>query len=280
MKIRILRRRGLGNTSTKAIKQFSDHDIEIIRSDKEIPQDTDLLIRWGTTTKLPAKKTLNKASAINLIANKYLCRKKFFEAGISVPKLFTQDNVVFPVIVRPHYHSQGKKLWFCNNQQELKQAISKAPKNYISEYIQKDREYGVFVFNGRVTSMIEKVPKNVDAKNSVAWNVSQGTHAFQNLKWSEWNIQAAKLALEATNLIDGHTFSRVDIIEKDGVCYVLELNSAHSLTSEYRQKVFAKCLDYYIDNGPVQNELDLSKNLSFKSLIHPALRVNKQGHNV
>lgn len=284
MKIRILRRRGLGNTSTKAIKQYSNNDIEIIRNDAIIPEDTDLLIRWGTRSHFPSKKTLNKSQAISDVNNKYTSRKKLQEVGISVPKLVTYgDDVNFPVIVRPEFHSQGKVLYFCNSRNEIQEAIneliSKEKGSYVSEYIKKDQEFGVFIFNNRVTSVIEKKPKSEEAKNTIAWNVAQGTHKFENVRWSNWPINVCIEALKAFKEFN-LDFGRVDVIVKDDISYILEINSAHSLTSEYRQRIFAKCVDYYVENGSVVNDINFEEIVSYKSIIHPVLRINKLGKNL
>ena len=283
MKIRILRRRGLGNGSTLGIKEFSNNEIEIIRNDKEIPEDTDLLIRWGCTSRFPSKKTLNKVAAIQAVNNKHTSRKLMQDAGVSVPKLFRMDEELdFPVIIRSEYHSQGKNLILANNIEEARDGVAKINnlgKNvYISKYINKDSEFGVFMFDNRVTSVIEKVAKREGANDELAWNVAQGSHSFQNVRWGEWNMEVIKEALDAWKCFD-LTFGRIDIMVKDGKPYILEINSAHSLTSNYRKEVFAKCLDYYIENGPVKNEININEIESFKSVIHPALRKNKLGKN-
>lgn len=285
MKVRILRRRGLGNGSTLGIKEYSQNNIEIIRNDKGIPDDTDLLIRWGCTSHFPSKKCLNKSQQIKTINNKYLSRKMMQDAGVNVPKLYEDNNPEehkYPLIVRPEFHAQGKNLFLVNNEEELILAISNIVnqgKNwYVSEYIKKDQEFGVFIFNNRIWSVIEKQPKQENANNEIAWNVAQGTHSFVNVKWSEWPMEIVKESLDAYNCFD-IDFCRVDIIVKDGKPYVLELNSAHSLTSSYRKETFAKCLDWYIENGPVKNELQL-EGASFKSVIHPALRENKLNKNL
>jgi len=285
MTIRILRRRGLGNTSTLGIKAKSKNDIEIIRNDKPVPNNTNILIRWGCTSQFPSEKTLNKVKGIQAVNNKYTSRKVLQEAGVNVPTLYANDIVDFeiknyPVIVRKHFHSQGRDLYLCNNQQEVQIAIQKlnAP-TYISEYIKKDREFGVFVFKGRVWSVVEKTAKNDAAKNAIAWNVAQGTHKFLNVRWNDWPVEVCKEALNAFKCFD-LDFGRVDLIVKDGKPYVLELNSAHSLTSDYRHEAFSKCLDYYVENGELKEELDLENIKSYKSIIHPALRINKLGKNL
>jgi glutathione synthase/RimK-type ligase-like ATP-grasp enzyme len=286
MNVTILRRRKLGHTSCMSIKQYSTKDVKVLRNDN-IPNGfkPDLLVRWGCTSELDSEKTLNKAKAIQLANDKLECRKLFIEKGIQTPKLYSSMlDTQYPCVVRPVNHSQGRHFYHCENIVELTQAINKltglGKSFYISEYIPKEREFGVFVFNNRVTSMIEKVPKNEDAKEAYAWNVAQGTHSFENIKWDDWNIPVAKVALKAIQSV-GLDFGRVDVIvSSEGIPYVLEVNSAHSLTSEYRQQVFAKCLDYYIEKGSVEKEINWENVASFKSIIHPALRVNAQGLNL
>lgn len=275
MKIGILRRRGLGNTSCRAIKQNSKHQIDIIRNDKIPNEQYDLIVRWGTITNINAKKILNETPSINKANNKYISRKLMLDYGVSCPQL-TEET---PCIIRPHHHSQGKQLYYCTTQQEVEQAKVKLKNYYSSEYIAKDEEWGVFVFNGRVTGMIKKTPKTQTAKNSIAWNVSQGSHVFENIRWDDWNIEVAKQGLKAAAAV-GLDFGRVDIMVKDNIPYVLEVNSAHSMTSEYRQQTFTKCLDYFIENGNVKNELNLDECKTYKSIIHPALRENKKGTNL
>lgn len=275
MKIGILRRKGLGNTSCRAIRQNSQHKIDIIRNDRIPNEEYDLIIRWGTITNINAKNFLNETQSINKANNKYISRKLMLDNGVQCPQ-FTED---VPCIIRPHHHSQGKKLYYCTTAQEVAQAKAKLNNYYSSEYIAKDEEWGVFVFNNRVTSMIKKTPKTQIAKDSIAWNVSQGSHTFENVRWEDWNIEVAKQGLKAVSAI-GLDFGRVDIMVKDNTAYVLEVNSAHSMTSEYRQQTFAKCLDYFISNGTVKNELNLDECKTYKSIIHPALRENQKGTNL
>jgi len=287
MKVLILRRRKLGRGSTQGIKKHLQHNnFKIRRNDKVRQQEVDLLVRWGCTSNYTASKTLNKASAISTCNNKKLCRELFITKEINTPKMYQMNTITtedFPVIVRPLNHSRGRNVYLCKNFFDLTEANSKTNgNNYISQYIQKDREFGIFVFNNRITSVIEKLPKIDGANNNIAWNVAQGTHAFENVGWDTWPLKACVLALKAVNAI-GLDFGRIDIIAKGDEYYVLEVNSAHSLTSDYRQECFAKALDYYITNDSVVNKYesleDFKKVKSFKSIIHPALRENSEGLN-
>lgn len=285
MNIVLLRRKKLGHTSCKGISEFSKNNVKVIRNDKELIKDPDVLIRWGCTSQYAAKKTINKTEAIHLVNNKLETRKVLLKNNISTPvlvdNLYDPNQVVnYPIIIRPIKHSQGKNLYFCLNHSEAMKALNKINGEfYASEYIAKDREFGVFVFHNRVTSVIEKVPKTEGANKSIAWNVAQGTHSFENVPWSEWKMNICFLALKAMKAV-GLDFGRVDIITKGDSSYVLEINSAHSLTSEYRQEVFAKCLDYFVENGVPKKEINFDNVGTYKSIIHPALRVNKQGINL
>ena len=283
-KIILLRRKRLGNTSAKGIKQFLSNNIEIVRNDKEITENVDLLIRWGCTSKVSSKNTLNKSDSIHAVNNKIESRLKMEENNISTPKVFKSSaEAKYPCIMRPTKHSQGRNLWLCNSHADVSRfsnkKIIKKLGYYLSEYIEKEREFGVFVFDNRITSVIEKIGKNNESNKSIAWNVAQGTHSFQNINWADWPIDVCVESLKAIKLFD-LDFGRVDVIYKEGKPYILEINSAHSLTSPYRQEVFAKCVDYLIENGKAQNEIDFNKVKTYKSIIHPALRLNNNKINL
>ena len=50
--------------------------------------------------------------------------------------------------------------------------------------------------------------------------------------------------------VSGCDFCGVDVmVDADGKAYVLEVNSAPSQTSEYRQGCVAKAFDYIVQNG-------------------------------
>ena len=279
MKIGIIRRRRLGRTSCKAIAANSKYKIDQLFNYKPLPSEKyDLIIRWGTVSDIEADAYLNNKAAIQAVNNKAGARRLMLENNISCPKI---NNVDFPFILRPTLHSQGKDLYLCNNKEEYEAGLAKIGNRptYISEYIKKDEEWGVFIFQGRVTSMIKKEPKTQAAKDAIAWNVSQGSHTFENVGWDQWDINVAKEAVKAALLFD-LDFGRIDVIVKDNVSYVLEINSAHSLTSPYRQETFAKCLDWFIENGKPQNKLDFNNIKSYRSIIHPALRINQKETNL
>lgn len=270
----ILRRRKLGRTSCNEIAKMSETGILAYRNDQRIPDGHDLFIRWGTTSNLPYKaKVLNEASAIHWVADKANSRKLMADAGLS-PRtwLSLEDFYAGPtkvhsgVIVRPSVHAQGRHVYHCTNTPELEAAWHDVGYNgYISEYVDKKWEFRVFVGSGRAVWVANKTPADPSA---IAWNVAQGGR-FDNVRWGEWNLEAVRVAIEAFNM-SGLDFGGVDVmVDEEGRAYVLEINSAPSQTSPYRQSCVAKYFDYVVRNG--SDHIPVSEGDGYKNYIHPAV---------
>lgn len=263
----ILRRRGLGNTSCNAIKAGSTTGIEIVRNDRPIPQG-DIVFRWGCTSNVRAKTIVNEAKAIHTVSDKAGFRALINPKGLCPRTWFAPGNdIQYPVVVRARNHHQGRNLHVANNYGELMTAWRKVGNDgYISALIDKVAEYRVFVVQGRVPCVASKTP--ADAK-AVAWNVAQGGK-FDNVRWGDWPLKAIAASVEAFNL-SGLDFGGVDVmVDAKGTPYILEINSAPSLTSPYRQACFAKVFDWIVKNGKVAIPLD-PKRKGYGKFIHPAI---------
>lgn len=272
----ILRRRGLGLGSTKAIKELSQHDITIVRNDKLLIYSLyDTILRWGCTSPVTAPPNtviLNKNANISLVNNKqsfrFILKEQIPEI---IPKTwfnYIDPEITYPCILRPSTHAQGKHLYYCKNYVDLTNAITKVNHYYISEYIPKVAEYRVCFIQGLVAWVANKIPKDPQA---VAWNVAQGSK-FENVLWKKWPINVIETAYKAYKL-SGLYLGGVDVmVDKDGRSYVLEINSAPSHTSPYRKQCTTKCIDYGITN---KNFSYLNPNENFKKYsrwLHPALK--------
>lgn len=284
MSVAMLRRRKLGRTSCREIAGFSNNIHHVVRNDKPMPDGVTLVIRWGTTSNVPVNNVVNTAEAIHRVGDKagfrrlmmeqdgvlqnrdkLLCPHTFFEdegygAGL-------EDGVNYPVVVRPRVHAQGKHVYLCNNQAELDAAIRRCGAGwYASQYIPKVAEYRVTFVQGRVSWVARKTPAD---PNAVAWNVARGGR-FDNVRWDEWPLKAVRISREAF-MLSGLDFGAVDVmVDADGNAYVLEINSAPSQTSPYRQECMAKCFDYLIANGK-QTIGVTDQRGGWKKFIHPAL---------
>ena len=271
----ILRRRKLGRTSCNEIARLSTTGIVAVRNDKPFPAGHDIVIRWGTTSNVPAGMTVvNEAKAIHWVADKATSRKLMADAGLS-PKTWLKfvdywnDAGPNDVIVRPAVHAQGKNVHFCGHFEEVAKLHDLYGEGgyYISEFIDKVAEYRVFVVSGRVACVAKKTPAD---EKAIAWNVAQGGR-FDNVRWGDWPIKACHVAIAAFNM-SGLDFGGVDVmVDADGRAYVLEINSAPSLTSPYRQECMAKCFDYIVMNGKGHIAVTDYMADTWQEFVHPAV---------
>jgi glutathione synthase/RimK-type ligase-like ATP-grasp enzyme len=235
-------------------------------------------IRWGCTTNLPKQigghnTVINNAKAIHLVADKLEFRRVLEEAELCPRTWFKwndgpHEDKGVSVIVRTRYHHQGRGMWLVHNYRDLQKCcVALGEGNYyINDYINKVAEYRVFVVQGRVVCVAQKTPGNPEA---VAWNVAKGGR-FDNVRWDAWPLKAVRKSVEAFNL-SGLDFGGVDVmVDAEGECYILEINSAPSLTSPYRQECFAKAFDYIVENG--KDRIPLTKKRGgYTKFIHPAI---------
>jgi len=267
MKAYILRRRGLGKTSCEAIENFSKQNIVSIRNDHIIPIGLELCIRWGCTSNIPQRKVVNDSKYIHLVNNKTEFRRILNDNNLCPKTWFnTNDNIFFPVIVRPEHHSRGRNIYYCENNKELVFAIERCyPNYYISEFINKIEEYRVFCAQGRIICVAKKTPKDI---NDIAWNVAKGGR-FDNVRWGEWNLNVLDKAISAFNLSE-LDFGGVDVmVDKEGQSYILEINSAPSLTSPYRQQCFSLLFDWIVENK--EENIPITHKRRWRDFIHPCI---------
>lgn len=276
----IIRRKGLGKGSTTGIKAAMKNDINVhLNSMPGIPADSDMLcIRWGCTATVPQKKVLNKASGIHQVSDKKGFRLLLADRGLAMKTWDSfedwQKSIKFgdlapKLVVRPATHAQGKHCYLTQGSIQTLQAIEKCGGNYyISEFIDKVEEFRVFVCSGRAVWVAKKTPADPSA---VAWNVAQGGK-FDNVRWNDWNLSVVDIAVKAMALTE-LDFGGVDVmVDKDGKCYVLEINSAPSQTSPYRQGCVAKVFDYILEHG--KEHMPIGSSGQYRRYIHPALDSN------
>lgn len=274
-KLVILRRRKLGMSSAKGIASFSKTGIRWVRNDmKRTPQpaEDEVTIRWGCTSNVASKRVLNTAAAIHQVADKAdfrmlldehrLCPRTFLFAD-DIPEEILHNQ---GVIVRPRNHSRGRNMALLFERNSVAATLAHWGGGYAGAFINKAHEYRVAIVQGRVAWVTEKTPGNPD---DIAWNVAKGGR-FDNVKWGDWPLKAVRVAVEAFELSE-LDFGGVDVMtDADGNAYVIEINSAPSLTSPYRQQCFAKCFDYIAEHGKARIPR-VNQRGDWKKFIHPAL---------
>lgn len=276
----ILRRRKLGRTSVREISNQSETGITGVLNERDpFPNNPPgTIFRWGCTANIPyrGQTIVNTAGAIHTVADKATFRKLLSDHGLAVDCWLNVREWVgagspLPVIVRPNHHHQGRNLFHCTTNDEVLRICADRRLSdgyYISRVFNKTREYRVFVAQGRAICVANKTPGN---PRDIAWNVAQGGR-FDNVRWDDWDLGAVRRSIEAFNL-SGLDFGGVDIMTNGREYCVLEINSAPSLTSPYRQECFAKVFDYIVRNGKATIPLSREPG-GYRKFIHPAIANN------
>lgn len=276
----VLRREGTGLTGLKEILGFMKQPAQIVlstRQENARANQGETILKWGTTAHMQhaaGVNVLNESPAIQLAANKRDARMLMQREGVPVPKSFLDTKAMIAslpkptdrFVLRPFKHSKGHYMRVGSAAEIMLHAKKKAyTDGYISQFIDKVKEYRVFVVSGKVAAVAIKIPENADA---AAWNHAAGA-VFDNLRWDAWPLKACEAAIKATKTV-GLDFGAVDVIEDaQGNPYVLEVNTAPAVDSEYRQQCIAKTLDYIIENN--SDWMETGAVNGWRDVIHPAI---------
>lgn len=232
------------------------------------------LIRFGTRIPLTSSITYNKISAIKTSSEKFQAREILKREEVRIPFTISKEKLVetgivslaeyFPLIARPLTHAQGKNLYVVNSLADYK----KLPQDigYFSQFIPKDSEYRVHAAHGKILAVMQKPAP--DDPSQVAWNRHQNDDAdpFIPIQWREWQFDVCLQALHAIKAL-GLDFGAVDVISKDGVAYVLEVNTAPSLsTSPYMTNKYANYFNWLFASDNVREHFDFTQYKKVESL--------------
>jgi len=202
-----------------------------------MPNDTDALIRWGTTIRCPDINTYNPAEAIATASDKARCREILFDAGIPVPTPTEEP----PCIGRTRKHKGGKGFWFCRTDRGVRRAKRKGAV-YFSEFYPKTIEYRIHVANEKILLVSEKIGD----PEKIIWNKRNG-FTFKVLRRSRWPREAVRIALRAIETV-GLDFGAVDMMaepEDDSLepIVVCEINTSPRL-EDYASSRYAEYFNW------------------------------------
>jgi glutathione synthase/RimK-type ligase-like ATP-grasp enzyme len=282
MKNIFLRRQGLGLESIRNIMEKMETPSRIHRIDlrNTLPEHTSS-INWGNTDVSPQvyNRMINQREGIVEVSNKSKFRVKLYENNLTMFSTNTLGNARVALsegkklLVRPMNHFGGRNIYLVTNENELENAIRACGYGwYASEYIKKEKEYRVFVAQGRVVYMVEKI---VEDRTAIAWNVHQGGR-FENIRFDSWNLRVAKASIESFNLTQ-LDFGAVDVIvDSNGTPFVLEINTAPSLNSPYWIECVAKTFDYLINSFDETTQSYpriplIAERGGYRKFIHPSM---------
>ena len=242
---------GILAVPSKTVRNIEEYSgISVYRRSRRLPDDLDVLIRWGNTTEANEVETvLNQVEAIKRTSDKPLCRRILAEAGVAVP----QDGTELPCIGRTKKHSRGRGFWFCQTPNDVWYAKERGAV-YFSKFYPKSREFRVHIGGGKVLLYSEKLG---DKFGTIIWNKDLSDFTFRHLRRSEWDIDIIRLAKKAIKAV-GLDFGAVDIMADPTDpnlprAVVSEINTAPAL-SPYGVRKYVEYFDkvlYELENATV-----------------------------
>ena len=148
-------------------------------------------------------------------------------------KIFFED-LGMPIVVKPSKEGSSIGLSMVDSENSLYDAVSKAFKYsdrvIIEEYIQ-GREITVGILEDKALPIVEIVPRNRFFDFEAKYNKGITDYHVPAEIDKEKYRECQEMALLAHKVIGARFFSRVDmILSKDGIPYVLELNTIPGLT--------------------------------------------------
>jgi glutathione synthase/RimK-type ligase-like ATP-grasp enzyme len=202
----------------------------IIPNGKFKPNLNTTVINWGSSkAHFTSTRMLNQPNAVACAANKLTTFTKMKQAGVSVVEFTTSRTIAENWLMGGHKvvcrhllssHS-GRGIEVTREGEHLPHAP------LYTKYTKKNKEYRVHLFKGEVIDLIEKRKRaGVMDANPLIRNLDNGwVFCRDNVYASpEVSVQARK-AIVALGL----DFGAVDIIERNGKVWVLEVNCAPGL---------------------------------------------------
>ena len=228
---------------SKIISELGAGSCRMVRlgDNKKLKINTgDIVVSWGYPTEFEMTNTPSAIIGNYAKLNKVDVLTKLHEHNIKTPKISTSYVYGERWLARKANGFGGKDVIMVDSYEHWEELRSNGYA-FLSEYIDKVAEFRVHVFNNKVLCVTIKKPENEDMNihDYLAWNHGFGfvQNEFKNVFYNEI---LGKISVDALEAI-GYNFGAVDIIvDKYGVPYVLEVNSAPSLSTDSR-------INYYVD---------------------------------
>jgi len=189
-------------------------------------------VNWGYPV---IEDAINPSEAIRLASNKRVALTLMAAQGVPVPE-FTTD---LPAVARPDKHFGGSGFFLCQTFDDVLWADEHGATHLLA-FIEGGREFRVHVAFGKSIKVAEKIGGNPLIRNFKHGSKFMYPQNFEHKK------TLRKLAKRAVRVL-GLDFGAVDIIWKDGKWYVLEVNTAPSLTSN--SDVLDRYIKAFTDNA-------------------------------
>lgn len=220
-------------------------------------------------------------SDLETIIDKLKFKNKCIKCGIRVPKNYNiNDNIIFPVIVKPCDNGGSKGISICYNRNELDIAYKEAlnwsitKSVVIEEYLKSDEIMVYFtVHNGNVTvsamcdRIMHQVNKNI-TQLPVAYNYSSKYYEV----FIKYNLEKFKKLITSLNIKDGLIAFQCFVVDKDVIpfdpTYRLDGTLTYYFTKHNNDISALEMLIDYSINGSMGNDEEIisKENPSFNNI--------------
>lgn len=234
----------IGSVSAKALAQKLGVK-RIIPHGAWKPKRRSIVINWGSSEASTANTTLNPPQAVKNAVNKKTAFGILKAAGVSVPE-FTSDKAVAAQWQQEGFRVVCRHLLCSHSGRGIEivqpEGILPYAPLYV-KYTRKEKEYRVHVFKGQVIDLAEKKRKaGVERSTGLIRNLANGwIFARDGVVCSELVKREAIKAVSALGL----DFGAVDVIEKAGKIYILEVNTSPGLQGT-TLLLYAKAMDKWL----------------------------------
>jgi glutathione synthase/RimK-type ligase-like ATP-grasp enzyme len=216
----------LGSQSAKAIARLLGVK-RIIPEGGYVPTTNTLVINWGNSQPhFRHARMLNKPEAVRRASDKLAALAAMKSHGVPVPD-FTVDPSVARTWMDDGYRVVVRHKLSAHSGQGIQiirpgETLPMAP--LYTRYTKKDREFRVHVFAGQVIDASEKRRRHgEEVVNSLIRNHANGWVFCREGLELPMNVRSA--AIQAVQSL-GLDFGGVDVIFREGRCWVLEVNTA------------------------------------------------------
>ncbi len=154
-------------------------------------------------------------------------------AGIKVAKTYNSIEEIdgFPVVVKPSRDGSSVGIYFCNNKEEVYNALKEleGKRPLIEEMIQGE-ELTVGVLNGEGLGVLRIIPKNEFYDYESKYAAGGSIHEYPAKIEKSAYDKAMENAMKIHNIVGLKGISRSDFMLKDGEVYFLEVNTCPGMT--------------------------------------------------
>lgn len=189
------------------------------------------------------------------------------------------DSGEAQMVFRPRKHFAGQPIFKGTMDEFLAQ--NQWPEWYGRSFVDKDSEYRVYVFQGKIIAVERKLPRDPSA---LVWGTDE-TARWRYVEWSEWPAAVMRVAGHVNGVLSTREHRRswyaLDVMVKGDAGYPLEINASPGLpvlddgrAPYVTRKLFqAMCCqdNWRVDSNYIYADPHNTARFSWRDMIHPAL---------